>query len=406
MAAQGAAASCFKTSRRVTRGGASEVFASGRLPRALRRAVGKDFCRRQVGDSDSNGRTAFLLRSMQSIEFFAKNSFVALFRKIHLCRNFSLFLLSSFLDKFSLPKKTKRPTKMKNTYIEITNICNLNCSFCPSHSRKPRFMSVSDFSAVTEKIDGKTDNIFLHVMGEPLLHPELDAILRILDGMKGHHTVKITTNGVLLPKALPLLLDSKRLKTLCISLHSFEANRKDGGLDKYLSNCLDAAENLAEKDKFAVLRLWNEGGLDSLNTQILKGIEEKFPKEGWEQTRRGLRVGRHVFVELGEKFNWPLSYMEALPAERSRDTELFEPLDTDCHALLHQYAILADGTVVPCCLDRNGDIPLGNILDKDTSIEDILSSPRAKKMRDEMASHRVCEKLCITCGKRKGAFQK
>ena len=283
---------------------------------------------------------------------------------------------------------------MKNVYIEITNVCNLACSFCPGHSREPHYMSAEDFRAVAEKIDGQADNIFLHVMGEPLLHPELEEILEAVDKMSGKPALKITTNGTLLMETLPILLKSERLKTLCISLHSFEAN-KGYGFENYIESCTECAEKIGRAGKFAVLRLWNEGGLDSLNEDIFALIKKRFPQENWEKTRRGMRVGDHVFVEFGEKFVWPDG--ENLP-------EIAGELETDCHALLSQYAILCDGTVVPCCLDRNGDIPLGNIFGQ--TPEEILSSPRAKTMRDGIAAHRAVEKLCATCSKRCGAFQK
>ncbi len=283
---------------------------------------------------------------------------------------------------------------MKNVYIEITNVCNLRCSFCPGHRRAPHFMSARDFERVAEKIDGQVDNVFLHVMGEPLLHPELGEILQAVDKMSGDTALKITTNGTLLTEKMPILLGSKRLKTLCISLHSFEANEADG-FEDYIENCLDGAVKIGKAGKFAVLRLWNEGGLDSLNDEIFELIKKRFPQENWEKTRRGVRVGDHVFVELGEKFTWP---------DGDKIPDDIGDLETDCHALLTQYAVLCDGTVVPCCLDRNGDIPLGNIFEQPP--EEILSSQRAKTMRDGIAAHKVTEKLCVTCSKRCGAFQR
>ena len=283
---------------------------------------------------------------------------------------------------------------MKNVYIEITNVCNLSCSFCPGHKRPPRFMSTAEFEEIIGKTDGNADNIFLHVMGEPLLHPELEEIIKIADGMQGETALKITTNGTLLAEKLPILLESKRLKTLCISLHSFEANC-GGDFEKYIENCLDSAEKVGKTGKFAVLRLWNEGGLDSLNEKIFDLVKTRFPQENWQKTRRGMRIGDHVFVEFGEKFVWP---------DGGKLPESIGDLETDCHALLTQYAILCDGTVVPCCLDSNGEIPLGNIFEQ--TPEAILSSPRAKRMRDGIAAHKVTEKLCATCSKRCGAFQR
>lgn len=283
---------------------------------------------------------------------------------------------------------------MKNVYIEITNVCNLNCSFCPGHRRLPAFMSAVEFEKVIRKIEGKADNIFLHVMGEPLLHPELEEILEIADSMSGDTALKITTNGTLLSEKLPILLGSKRLKTLCVSLHSFEAN-EGGNFEEYIESCLECATKIGGAGKFAVLRLWNEGGLDSRNRQIFGLVKKRFPQGNWEKTRRGVRIADRIFIEFGEKFDWPDS--DKIP-------DSIVDLETDCHALLLQYAILCDGTVVPCCLDRNGDIPLGNIFEQ--TPEEILSLPRAKKMRDGIAAHRAEEKLCATCSKRCGAFQR
>ena len=66
--------------------------------------------------------------------------------------------------------------KYSRVYVEITNICNRNCSFCPGTRREKRRMSLDEFRRVAERLIGVTDYIYLHVMGEPLRHPELDAL--------------------------------------------------------------------------------------------------------------------------------------------------------------------------------------------------------------------------------------
>ena len=281
---------------------------------------------------------------------------------------------------------------LKKVYLEITNVCNLDCSFCPGTRRTPGFLSPEQFRLLAEKLRPHTKYLYLHLMGEPLLHPQLGELLAIA-GELGL-LVMITTNGTLLPRAGKILLTNPAVHKVSISLHSFEANKGDG-FEDYIESCTECAEKIGKAGKFAVLRLWNEGGLDSLNEDIFALIKKRFPQENWEKTRRGMRVGDHVFVEFGEKFVWPDG--ENIP-------EIAGELETDCHALLSQYAILCDGTVVPCCLDRNGDIPLGNIFEQ--TPEEILSSPRAKTMRDGIAAHRAVEKLCATCSKRCGAFQK
>ena len=290
---------------------------------------------------------------------------------------------------------------MKNAYVEITNICNLNCSFCPGHTREKMHMSSKNFRIITKKLDGKIENLFLHIMGEPLLHPELRRIIGFADRM--NVKLKITTNGTLLPLCLPILKNSQNLHTVNISLHALGGNWKGGmisqRMDKYFTDVLESAQLLAKSGKFVVLRLWNlESGeekenVKAFNDKVISMAKKIFPpeKEEWVKTHRGERIATHVFIEWGERFKWP---------ELSEDGEIREYDDEigceSCHALLTQFGILADGTVVPCCLDRNGDIPLGNIFESE--IEDILASPRAKAMKEAMEHHRYIEPLCATCG--------
>ena len=83
-------------------------------------------------------------------------------------------------------------------YVEITNICNLRCSFCHGHSRPPRQMSRDEFCRVLQQLQGKTQYVYYHLMGEPLLHPQLPEFLS-LAAQEGFRSV-ITTNGTLLDK--------------------------------------------------------------------------------------------------------------------------------------------------------------------------------------------------------------
>ena len=289
---------------------------------------------------------------------------------------------------------------MKNAYVEITNICNLNCDFCPGHARPRRHMTSDEFEIITRKLEGKVETLFLHLMGEPLLHPELGRIIEIADRMA--FKLKITTNGTLLPICLPILKSSERLHTVSISLHSFGGNASESmieqKMEKYLKDCLEGARELAKSGKFVVLRLWNlendgRTAMWDLNESVLSLAKAFFPpeKEEWVKTHRGMRIAHRIFIEWGERFTWP-EIGEGGEIKEYED----EIGDESCHALLRQFGILADGTVVPCCLDRNGDIPLGNIFTNE--IEEILLSPRAKAMKDAMAHHRFVEPLCATCG--------
>jgi radical SAM protein with 4Fe4S-binding SPASM domain len=275
--------------------------------------------------------------------------------------------------------------RFAKAYVEITNQCNLRCAFCPGTSRAPRRMTAEEFSILAAKLVPYTDYLYLHLMGEPLSHPELEQILDIGTQL-GFHLV-ITTNGTLLGKRGQLLLDCPAVSKISVSLHSFEAN--DGvDLEQYLSDCLAFAAQAGQAGKKCALRLWNlDGettqGAHRRNDEILSRLEQQFPKP-WKVGHQGTTLAPRVFLEWGEKFDWPdLS----LPGEES---PLF------CRGLRDQIGVLADGTVVPCCLDHNGEIPLGNLFTQ--SMEEILSSCRANALYDGFSQRKAVEPLCRTCG--------
>ena len=269
---------------------------------------------------------------------------------------------------------------LRKIYVEIGNICNLSCSFCPGTVRKPGLMTAEQFETVAEKLKGHTDYLYFHLMGEPLLHPELEKLLDIAGSMG--YKVIITTNGTLIPKQGELLINSPAVHKVNISLQSFEANI-GGELEAYIMSCAAFARQMGERGKLCVLRLWNSGGLESLNARIEAMLEREFPKP-WRESRGSRSLADKVWLEPGEKFDWPDM------AEQDRGESCF------CYALRDQAGILCDGTVVPCCLDHDGDIALGNIFE--SSMEEILSSPRARAIYDGFSRRRAVEELCRKCG--------
>ena len=73
--------------------------------------------------------------------------------------------------------------RFKKAYLEIGNVCNLSCSFCPGTRRKPRQMTVEEFALAAGKLRKYTDYLYFHLMGEPLLHPQLEGFLKIAADM-------------------------------------------------------------------------------------------------------------------------------------------------------------------------------------------------------------------------------
>lgn len=267
-------------------------------------------------------------------------------------------------------------------YLEITNVCNLDCSFCHKTKRAKKLMSEEEFNILLDKIEGRSRYLFFHLMGEPTLHPLLPKFIAATR-TKGFLPA-VTTNGSLLLKSADALLSSLPYK-ISISLHAPEANAAFS--DKsYLESCISFAKESSKRGCIIALRLWNLGsGAD--NSKILDFLHSSFPGE-WKDIRGGSsqRLDNKIFLEWGERFEWP---DPSLP-EGHPDSDLF------CYGLRDQIGILADGTVVPCCLDADANLALGNLFDSE--LDDILSSPRAKAIYDGFTRRRAVESLCRKCG--------
>lgn len=268
----------------------------------------------------------------------------------------------------------------KKAYFEITNVCNAACTFCPGNEREPHFVSDDEFNTVLAKLKGRVEYLYFHLMGEPLLHP---SVIEFAKRAKAFgFKVMITTNGLLSREVGIPLVKTGAINKISISLHSHEANSLGISLDEYLSSCFELAEAAAENKTVSALRLWNLGVKNDQNDAVLCALRARFGTE-WTEIRSGFKIAEYIFLEYGERFDWP--------DEGECDREV-----TFCHALRNQIGILSNGTVVPCCLDAEGRINLGNLYESD--LDGILSSDRAKALYDGFSAHRAVEKLCRSCG--------
>jgi len=270
--------------------------------------------------------------------------------------------------------------RFSKIYLEITNRCNLSCAFCPGTGRPPASMTLEQFTSLLPRLRPWTDFLYFHLMGEPLCHPLLPDFLR-LAGEAGFKVI-LTTNGTLLRQRRNILLNAPALYKVNISLHAFEANDLTIPFSQYLDDCFSFGK-AAEGKLVVSYRLWNSGGADRLNREILHTMETHFPPP-WKEERLGPRIGSRVYLQYGERFDWP--DLEA-PDGGNR---------VSCRGLLDQIGILCDGTVVPCCLDHEGDISLGNLFLQD--LDSILSSPRAQAILSGFARGEAAEELCRKCG--------
>lgn len=255
-----------------------------------------------------------------------------------------------------------RKTRFKRIYVEITSSCNLHCSFCQETRRPPSFMSVEQFSRCMEQIKPYTDFIYLHVKGEPLLHPQLESILSICQDYE--MTVNITTNGTLLKKSLPILL-AYPVHQINISIHSAEDNDSIN-MDTYFHDVFDSVNILNENTTTEIsMRLWT-----SKNNSTIFDV-------------KNARIRDRLHVNVNEPFEWP-----------SLDNKYYNDRGL-CQGLKTHVAILCDGTVVPCCLDGNACMKLGNIFTANFS--DILEAPRTCAFIKGFNQKRAVEPLCCHC---------
>lgn len=274
--------------------------------------------------------------------------------------------------------------RFRKVYVEITNICNMHCSFCPETTRAKAFMRKEEFEIVAKEIINYTDYVYLHVKGEPLIHKELKEILDICNkyGLK----INISTNGTLLKEKRDVLKMSN-IRQLNLSLHSFEKQdvedkEEQEKLNEYIKNVVNICNDLAESGTIIRYKLWNQ--TKSSNKEILEYLEKSYDtKLVNEPYERDKKLKDNVFLSIKTPFEWPDMNKEN---ENEKGT---------CYGLKAQIAILVDGTVVPCCVDNNGDIALGNIFKE--PLENILNSKRALDILQGFKDNKCVEELCKKC---------
>jgi MoaA/NifB/PqqE/SkfB family radical SAM enzyme len=296
----------------------------------------------------------------------------------------------------------KRFTKVN---IEISNICNLQCSFCPEVIRPKKRMTEDLFTRVIQEVAPFTNEVAFHLMGDPLTHPDLDRFLEVTHahGLR----VFLVTNGVLLREKQAQALLHPALKQVSFSLHSFHDNfGADRDPTPYLERIFTYTENAfrARPDLYINYRLWNlqttevtgatyssEASKRDANEQMLARIFERFGLSLTEfharktdiRIRKGYPIQNRLSLHFDTEFTWP-----------SLDLPLIGTQGT-CKGLSTHIGILADGTVVPCCLDKEAAIPLGRIPEQPLTA--ILDSARAQRILDGFRRGQLQEDLCQRC---------
>ena len=276
--------------------------------------------------------------------------------------------------------------RFSKIYVEITNVCNLKCEFCLETKREKKFMQISDFELVINRIKDYTDLILLHVKGEPLLHPNLKEILDICD--KNSIKVNITTNTTLLKDKLEILGESKSLRQLNLSIHDLEQNKINE--NNQLLEIVNTVKEIKKLNSEIIIsyRLWNMNqiGENNKNLKFLQILENEYGFSNlYEKCLKNnfVELDTNTFLNQDIEFEWP-----------NMDDDIISEIGK-CYGLKNQIGILVSGDVVPCCLDTNGDIILGNIFNE--NLEEILNKEKSKKIIDGFNNSKLEEELCKRC---------
>lgn len=272
---------------------------------------------------------------------------------------------------------------IKRIYIEITNVCQLSCSFCLKNTRQPRFMSVQEFEHIISQTSSQTNYVYLHVQGEPLLHPQLNEIMDICRQYGCH--VQLVTNALLLKEHMDLL-SCPALRKISFSLQSVEYHDED--IEQFMDPIISFIEQAsANGHPYCELRFWRDDQMEMSRTAQCLGIIRRRYHAVNDSRKNNEKILEGVYVDYANAFAWP---DENDPEENDRGT---------CLGGIEQIAILCGGSVIPCCLDAQGTMELGNIFEE--SLEDILQSERYLKLTDGFRHHFLNERMCRKCTFRK-----
>ena len=272
--------------------------------------------------------------------------------------------------------------KFKKIYVEITNICNKNCSFCPTSLRTKKEMKVDEFEEVINKIKKYTDYIYMHIKGEPLLHSHFNDLIEICKN--NNIKVNITTNGTLIEKSKEIL-KNEIINQINVSFHSYDDTNE---IMSIINSC---DEIIKENPKINIVyRFWtfskdNENFINLVT--LLCNHYNILEKKDDLLKLMNIKLSDRLYFNKDFEFEWPslnnkINYQEGF-----------------CYGLKTHIGILSDGTIVPCCLDQDGIINLGNIFKQE--LEEVLNSDKVKKMIDGFKQNKRTEELCQHCSFKK-----
>lgn len=262
---------------------------------------------------------------------------------------------------------------IKRVYIEITNVCNLRCSFCDFHHREKKEMSLDEFEYVIQQVKPLTSFIYLHVQGEPLCHSKFEQILQICD--KYDMKVQLVSNGFLLP-----FFDFHHscIRKVSISIHSIDEQKMDW---KLYMNQIQNFIDIYSSNFYIDLRFWVQDQCKQKTKCCLEYLQSQYEFQAMKQ-KNSYKIKDNVFVSFATSFEWP----NQANNDKKHGT---------CLGAKSMCAILSNGQVSICCLDGHGKINLGNVFDN--SLQSILESKRYQTIIQGFNQNKCVEVLCQNC---------
>nr|NJM01829.1 radical SAM protein [Desulfobacula sp.] len=271
--------------------------------------------------------------------------------------------------------------RLEKIYLEIHNRCNLSCPFCLAPRRPPQTMAGDQILRILPRIKNIASTVCLHVLGEPLFHPEFDAVCDLFTAWG--IPLQITTNGTLLHKKQGVILKQNSIRQINISVHALDSLPD---CHEFLAQIRDfcSRAQILRPDLYINLRFWNYQNLGkSPAFQFFKSLFRFDDSRIDIRWKKSFLLQGRLYLNFDAQFQWPC------PAHPVRSLKGY------CHGLSTHCGILTNGDVVPCCLDGNGEMVLGNCLV--TPLEEILSSPRAQNMVAHFKKGELIESLCRRC---------
>lgn len=261
--------------------------------------------------------------------------------------------------------------RFKKIYLEITNACNLSCPFCIKNQRPIKYLTKENLKIILPKLSPYTDYLYFHLLGEPLIHPQINELINIASEQ---FNVQITTNGYLINN----IKNNKSIRQLNISLHSFDP-LYNISLEKYMSNIFNSIEVLLSNNTYISLRLWTN---NQYQNDIINMINVKY-NTNIDINKKNTTIKPNLYLEFSKEFIWP-----------DLNNDYYNEEGT-CYAIKDHIGILSDGTIVPCCLDTKGIINLGNIYNN--NLEEILNNPILQEMQQNFCQNKKTQELCKHC---------